>query len=64
MAVTIGLLLVASVFPVVAQPLFIVTLAALLVASVIAALVTKNTAKAQSLVATLIWCLVLFEFWR
>jgi hypothetical protein len=59
--VTIGLLIVAYVFPLARMATLAITLAALIVATVIAAVFTKETAIARSLIATLIWSLVLFE---
>ena len=62
--VTIELLVVASVFPLARMQALILTTGALVVAVVIVAVFAKSTALAQSLVATLIWCLVLFELLR
>lgn len=62
-AVTIQFLIVFSVFPVAVMPTLVISSAALVVATVIVAVFTKNTAMARSLIATLIWSLVLFEVW-
>jgi hypothetical protein len=60
-AVTMGLLIVASVFPLARMATLAITLAALIVVTVIAAVFTKETAIARSLIAMLIWGLVLSE---
>ena len=62
--VTIELLVVANVFPLARTQALILTTGALVVAAVVVAVFTKSTALAQSLVATLIWSLVLFELLR
>ena len=59
--VTIELLVIASVFPLAVMPVLVLTTSALVIATVIVALFTKNTAAVRSLMATLVWSFVLFE---
>jgi hypothetical protein len=58
---TIALLLVSILVPFAAMRVLVLTTGALVVATVIVAVFTNNTAVVRSLVATLVWSLVLFE---